>query len=55
MGKSLPVYVEETVLALDRTYINGGRRGFLIAIAPSILVSLLAAVPVRVGIRETRH
>ena len=51
---ALPVYVEETVLALDRAYINGGKRGFLVAIDPAILVTLLSAVPVRVGIRETR-
>ena len=51
---ALPVYVEETVLALGRAYINGGKRGFLVAIDPAILVTLLSAVPVRVGIRETR-
>jgi Cys-tRNA(Pro) deacylase len=51
---ALPVYVEETVLALDRVYINGGKRGFLVGIAPAVLTALLAAVPVRVGIREGR-
>ncbi len=49
---ALPVYVEETVLGLDRVYINGGKRGFLVGIAPSVLTALLAAVPVRVGIRD---
>ena len=51
---ALPVYVEESVLDLDRAYINGGKRGFLVAIEPAVLTSLLSAVPVRVGIRETR-
>jgi Cys-tRNA(Pro) deacylase len=51
---TLPVYVEETVLALERIYINGGKRGFLVSIQPSVLTSLLAAVPVRVGIRGRR-
>ena len=45
--KAMPVYVEETVLGLERIYINGGRRGFLVGIAPAVLTSALAAQPVR--------
>ncbi len=48
----LPVYVEETILALERLYINGGKRGLLVAIRPSVLTVQLAAVPVRVGIAD---
>ena len=44
--KAMPVYVEASVLELDRICINGGRRGYLIGIAPSVLVTLLAATPV---------
>jgi Cys-tRNA(Pro) deacylase len=44
--KQMPVYVEETALALARICINGGRRGYLVGIAPSVLIELLAAVPV---------
>ena len=44
--KAMPVYVEESVLALDRICINGGRRGYLIGIAPAVLTELLAAEPV---------
>ena len=44
--KALPVYVEATILALDRICINGGRRGYLVGIAPHLLVELLAATPV---------
>jgi len=44
--KAMPVYVEQTVLALDRICINGGRRGYLIGIAPAVLTELLAAKPV---------
>lgn len=40
-------------LALDRVYINGGRRGFLVEIDPAVLVTVVAAVPVRVGIRDS--
>jgi Cys-tRNA(Pro) deacylase len=45
--KAMPVYVEETVLALPRICINGGRRGFLVGIAPAVLVDHLGAKPVR--------
>ena len=42
-----PVYVEEGVLALPRIYINGGRRGYLVGMAPQVLTSLLGAVVVQ--------
>ena len=44
--KAMPVYVEATVLALERICINGGRRGYLVGMASSVLVDLLAAKPV---------
>ena len=48
--KPLPVYVERTVLELDRIYINGGRRGLLVSIAPAELVRVLQAVPVEAAL-----
>ncbi len=42
----VPVYVEATVLELPRILINGGRRGYLVGIAPRVLVDLLGATPV---------
>jgi Cys-tRNA(Pro) deacylase len=48
--KSLPVYVEATVLALPRLYINGGRRGYLVGIDPQVLQDVLAARPVHCAI-----
>ena len=39
----VPVYVEATVLELPRILINGGRRGYLVGIAPRVLVDLLGA------------
>ena len=45
----LPVYVEESVLALDRIFINGGKRGFLVEIAPAALGSVLDLRPVSVS------
>ena len=47
--KKLPVYVENSVLALARIYINGGRRGYLVGIDPAVLVRLLGAQPVEVA------
>lgn len=47
--KQLPIYVEQTILELDRIYINGGKRGFLVGMAPADLVSLLRPSPVQVG------
>ena len=44
--KAMPVYVEETVLALERICINGGRRGYLVGIAPKVLTELIGAQPV---------
>jgi Cys-tRNA(Pro) deacylase len=41
--KAMPVYVEESVLALPSVCINGGRRGYLVGLAPRLLVELLGA------------
>ncbi len=46
LRKALPVFVEESVLALPRIHINGGRRGFLVGIEPSVLTDRLCARPV---------
>ena len=48
--KSMPVYREETILALPKIYINGGRRGYLIAMDPHDLVKTLRPQLVHVGI-----
>ncbi|EGZ45227.1 YbaK/ebsC protein [Neisseria wadsworthii 9715] len=37
---ALPVYVEESIWALDTIYINGGKRGFLVAVSPQALQTL---------------
>ena len=48
--RHLPIYVEASILSLDKIYINGGKRGFLVAIAPQDLVKLLKPTPVTVAI-----
>jgi len=50
--KAMPVYVEETILALHRIYINGGRRGYLIGIDPKVLASVLPITPVHCALQE---
>ena len=45
----MPVYAESTIFALDKIYINGGKRGFLVEISPEHL-RLLDAVEVEVAI-----
>jgi Cys-tRNA(Pro) deacylase len=47
LRKAMPVYVQETILTLPRILINGGRRGFLVGIHPTVLVEQLEARPVR--------
>ena len=48
--RAMPVYIEETILALPKIYLNGGKRGFLLGIDPKEVARLLQAVPVKVGI-----
>lgn len=44
--KRMPVWAEASILELERIYINGGKRGYLVAIDPAVLTALLAATPV---------
>jgi Cys-tRNA(Pro) deacylase len=48
----LPVYAEKTIFALDKIYINGGKRGFLVEIAPRVLKDVLTVEEVEVGIES---
>ncbi|HBF38521.1 MAG TPA: Cys-tRNA(Pro) deacylase [Firmicutes bacterium] len=48
--RAMPVYLEETLLELPKIYINGGKRGYLVAMNPSELVRLLHPTMVKVGI-----
>ena len=50
--REMPVYVEDTVLALPRIAINGGRRGYLVGIDPAVCVQLLGATPVQCALAE---
>ncbi|RZL56422.1 MAG: aminoacyl-tRNA deacylase [Variovorax sp.] len=50
--RSMPVYVESTILALPRIAINGGRRGYLVGIDPQVCTALLDARPVQCALSE---
>lgn len=50
--KAMPVYMERTILDLDRILINGGSRGFLVAMDPKDAQRVLAPTLVEVAIRE---
>lgn len=50
--RQLPVFVERSVLALARIYINGGKRGYLVGISPAILTDVLGAVAVDCALKE---
>jgi Cys-tRNA(Pro) deacylase len=50
--REMPVYIEETILSLPRIALNGGRRGYLVGIAPQVCVELLGAKPVRCGLED---
>jgi Cys-tRNA(Pro) deacylase len=40
--KAMPVYAQRTIVDLPRVYINGGKRGYLVGMAPADLVRVLA-------------
>jgi Cys-tRNA(Pro) deacylase len=50
--KVLPVYVEHSIVALETIYINGGRRGYLVGIAPQVLLDLLDAKQVQCALAD---
>ena len=50
--KKMPVYLERSVLDLERIYINGGRRGYLLGMKPAEIVRVLSPILVEVGVEE---
>jgi Cys-tRNA(Pro) deacylase len=48
--KPMPVYMERTIAALPYVYVNGGRRGYLVGMAPADLVRVLSPTLVDVAI-----
>ena len=50
--KVMSVYIEESILALPKIAINGGRRGYLVGIAPQVCVDLLGAKSVHCALAD---
>jgi Cys-tRNA(Pro) deacylase len=50
--KNLPVYMEGSILELPKIYLNGGRRGFLVGLAPGEIVRTLKPQLVTVALEE---
>jgi len=50
LRRAMPIYLERSIAELPRIYINGGARGFLVAIDPRELVRVLAPTLVEVAI-----
>ena len=48
----MPVYAENTIFELNRIFINGGKRGFLIEIEPEALNRITEVKLVEVGIES---
>jgi Cys-tRNA(Pro) deacylase len=47
---AMPVYVEKTIFDLDKIYINGGKRGFLVEVDPKVLETVMKIEKVEIGI-----
>ncbi len=48
--RAMPVYLERSVLELERVWINGGRRGMLVSLDPREIVRVLAPTLVDVAV-----
>lgn len=48
--KAMPIYMERTILDIGCIYINGGRRGFLLGLAPGEIVRVLKPTLVEVAL-----
>lgn len=48
--RHMPVYMEAGIAALERIYINGGKRGYLVSMPPGELIRVLQPILVTVGI-----
>jgi Cys-tRNA(Pro) deacylase len=39
--KAMPVYMQASIAGLDKIYINGGKRGYLVGLAPQTVIDIL--------------
>ncbi|REJ79463.1 MAG: aminoacyl-tRNA deacylase [Acidobacteria bacterium] len=50
MKREMPVFAESTIFGLEKIWINGGKRGFLVEIEPSDLKRSLEVIEVELAI-----
>jgi Cys-tRNA(Pro) deacylase len=50
--KSMPVYIEQSILDLEKIYINGGRRGYLVGLAPQSIPAVLPCTAVSCALAD---
>ena len=50
--KTMPVFIEKSLLDLPLSYINGGRRGYLVGIHPHDILRTLQARPVDAALKS---
>jgi Cys-tRNA(Pro) deacylase len=50
--KTMPVYVESSILELPKILINGGRRGYLVGLDPALCLTLLEAKAVQCALQD---
>jgi Cys-tRNA(Pro) deacylase len=50
--KTMPIFIEESILALPKILINGGRRGYLLGMDPQVCQQLLSAKAVQCGLLD---
>ena len=48
----MPVYAEQTIFDLEKIYINGGKRGFLVSLNPNVLEQILEIKKVEVAVKD---
>jgi Cys-tRNA(Pro) deacylase len=52
LRKPVPIYMERSILGLERIYINGGRRGYLLEMDPREVVRVLSPILVDAAAEE---
>jgi len=52
LRKPMPVYMQRTILDLERVYINGGKRGFLVSMPPTEIVRVAKPTLVDAALKE---
>ena len=52
LRKPMPIYMQRTIIDLERIYINGGRRGFLVSMPPAEVVRVAKPVLVDAALKE---